>query len=185
MVVAVRHGQTDYNNKKGRDAELFRGNLDIPLNHEGQREARAAAAKIRMAVKLVVSDRMPRDFQTGAIIALEKNAAQIIDDRLAPIDIGVLSGKSVKELAPIVDWFFQHPDTAFPDGDTVGGWYARQKSAIFDYIAEDAGDPDAAIVLIVQGSTFRALPAMMQGDDWSLMEPTTERIRTGNMQWLS
>jgi broad specificity phosphatase PhoE len=186
MVVAIRHGQTDWNaTKGGGDVELYRGHSNISLNDQGRREALEAAHKIGLPVRMVVSDQMPRDFETAAIVAADRNAPHVIDDRLAPINIGLLSGKSVKEVADLVDWFFHHPDIPFPDGDAVGDWYERQKGAIFDYLDEDHGDRSSAIVLIVQGSTFRTLPAMMHDDDWSLIEPTTERVPTGDLKWLT
>lgn len=187
MVVAIRHGATNYNTVKGQpgEAELYRGNLDIPLNDEGRREALEAAHKIGLPVRFVVSDPMPRDFETGAIIAADRKAPHLIDERLAPVNIGLLSGKSVKEVADLVDWFFQHPDVPFPEGDAVGDWYERQKKAIFDYLDEDNGDKSSAIVIIVQGSTFRTLPAMMNDSDWSLIESTTERVPTGDLKWLT
>lgn len=185
MVVLVRHGRTEFNNKKGRDAELFRGNLDIPLNNEGQAEAKAAARSVSLPIRFVVSDSIPRDYQTAAIIAESKGAPHLVDPRLAPLDIGMLSGKSVRDVGATVDWFFQNPDVPLPDGESVGDWYTRQKAAILDYLEMDQGDKHSAIVLVVQGSTFRALPAMRSGDDWSLIEPTTERIRTGRIEWLN
>jgi len=186
LVVALRHGQTDHNaTKGGGEAELYRGNLDIPLNAQGEAEAREAAGKIGLPVRFVVSDRTPRDWQTGEIVARTLAAAHIIDDRLAPVDIGLLSGKSVKEVADVVDWFFQNPEVSFPDGESVRNWYKRQKDAIFEYVDVDDGDQRSAIVLIVQGSTFRSLPAMMHGDNWKLIESTTERVPTGDLEWIT
>lgn len=186
MVVAIRHGQTDLNaTKGGGEAELYRGHSNVPLNADGRREALEAAHKIGLPVRMVISDQMPRDFETGAIIADDQKAPHLVDDRLAPVNIGLLTGKSVKEVADVMDWFFHHPDVPFPEGDAVGDWYERQKKAIFDYLDEDNGDKSSAIVLIVQGSTFRTLPAMMHDDDWSLIESTTERVPTGDVQWLT
>lgn len=186
MVVCIRHGQTEYNaTKGGGESELYRGNLNIPLNDQGRREALEAAGKIGLPVKFVVSDSSPRDWETGEIIAHDRGAPHVIDDRLAPLDIGLLSGKSVKEVADLVDWFFRNPDAAFPEGDSVGEWYERQKDAIFEYIDVDDGDDRTAIVLICQGSTFRSLPAMANDDDWRLIEPTTERVPTGDLEWLT
>lgn len=186
MVVCVRHGQTDYNaSKGGGESELYRGNLDIPLNAQGRAEAKEAAGKIGLPVRFVVSGPDPRDGETGEIIAQAKHAPHLLDDRLVPLDIGLLSGKSTKEVADIVDWFFKNPDASFPNGESVGEWYSRQKKAIFEYLDEDDGDQSSAIVIICQGSTFRSLPAMMNGDDWSLIESTTERVPTGDVEWLT
>lgn len=186
MVVAIRHGQTDYNaTKGGGEAELYRGNLDIPLNPQGEREALEAAQKIGLPVKYVVSDGMPRDFQTGAIIAQDRQAAHIIDDRLRPWDIGLLSGKSKKEVMDLVDWFVQHPDIEPPGGEAFGDFYKRQKSAIYEYLHDDDGDQHTAIALVLQGSSFRSLAAMANDDDWALIESTTERVPTGDIEWLT
>lgn len=185
-MVAVRHGKTALNaSKGGGEAELYRGNLDVELTDQGRSEALEAAHKIGLPVRMVVSDQTPRDFETGAIIAQDRQAPQLIDNRLAPLDIGLLSGKSVKEVSDLVDWFFQHPDITFPEGESVGDFYKRQKAAIFDYLDEDDHDPNSAIVLIVQGSTFRSLAAMANDDDWSLIESTTERVPTGDIEWLT
>jgi len=186
VVVCVRHGQTDLNaTKGGGEAELYRGNLDVALNAAGQAEALEAAHKIGLPVKFVVSDSTPRDWQTGEIIARDRNAMHVIDERLAPLDIGLLSGKSVKEVADLVNWFFANRDVSFPDGEAVSEWYDRQKESIFDYLDVDDGDPETAIVIICQGSTFRSLAAMKHDDDFSLIEPTTERIPTGDIEWLT
>jgi broad specificity phosphatase PhoE len=186
LVVAIRHGQTDLNAAKGGgEAELYRGNLPVSLNAKGRAEALEAAHKIGLPVRFVVSDSAPRDWQTAEIIARDRRTKHVIDERLAPINIGLLSGKSVKEVADLVDWFFKNPDAIFPAGESTRNWYERQKDAIFEYVAVDDGDTHSAIVLICQGSTFRALPAMMHGDDWSLIESTTERVPTGDVEWIT
>ena len=184
--MCIRHGQTEYNaTKGGGEAELYRGNLDIPLNAQGRQEALEAAHKIGLPVKYVVSDSSPRDHETGEIVANDRNAPHVIDERMAPLNIGLLSGKSTKEVADLVDWFFKNPDVSFPEGESVGEWYERQKDAIFEYIDVDDGDDRAAIVIICQGSTFRSLAAMANDDDWSLIESTMERVPTGDLEWLT
>ncbi len=186
MVVAVRHGQTDLNAAKGGgEVEHYRGNLQISINADGEAEAREAAGKIGMPVKAVISDSMPRDFQTAAIIAQVTKAPHLLDERLAPWDIGLLSGKTKREVTDLVDFFVQNPDLEVPEGEAFGDFYKRQKSAILDYIEQDDGDPHGAIVIVLQGSSFRSVAAMANDDDWSLIESTTERVPTGDVEWLT
>jgi broad specificity phosphatase PhoE len=192
MVAIVRHGATDFNRGNGNHGllqeaaeERYRGNLPIPLNAQGRREAMNAAANIGMPVKMVVADdHYPRDLETAQIIAQHTGAPLVIDERMQPINIGDVSGKSKKATYKLVDWFFQHPDAVFPGGEAVGSFYQRQKSAILEYLDKDGGDPSGAIVIVGQGSTIRTLPAMLHNDDWSLIESTMERVGTGEIHWI-
>jgi broad specificity phosphatase PhoE len=88
MLVAVRHGQTDWN-VEGR----FQGHLDIPLNNAGFDQARALRSRLAVIrFDAVYSSPLQRALSTAQIIASDLPVS--IDSRLIEIHHGCWQGKT-------------------------------------------------------------------------------------------
>ena len=89
MLYVVRHGQTDWNNKK-----IIMGSRNIPLNKKGIEEA-YTLKKIVSGIRynLLLCSPLKRTIQTANIINEDKGINCIYDSRLMERCLGKLEGK--------------------------------------------------------------------------------------------
>lgn len=89
MIYLIRHGQTEYNQKK-----MFQGRKDIPLNELGQIQADSVALKLKdLKIDYLFSSPLTRAKQTAEAINKFHNNEIIIDERLVETDVGQMQGK--------------------------------------------------------------------------------------------
>lgn len=117
-LVVVRHGLTDWNVE-----ERLQGRLDIPLNEEGIRQARALCDSLRsFRFDAVYSSPLRRARQTAEIVA--GNCEIRYDRRLAEINHGVWQGITKPEIASRwpKEWSLWHNSPALytpDDGESL------------------------------------------------------------------
>lgn len=90
----VRHGQTDWN-----AAFKVQGQIDIPLNAQGEVQAKAAAEKFKdVDFAAVFSSDLVRAKRTAEIITLEKAIAVQTTKLIRERDFGVIEGSLLADL---------------------------------------------------------------------------------------
>lgn len=90
----LRHGVTDHNLRR-----LVMGQLDIPLNEQGRRQAESAALQIqRLDITTIVCSPLSRARETAEIVAAHLGLAVTVDDDLRERDWGAASGRPYREL---------------------------------------------------------------------------------------
>ena len=106
----IRHGQTDWNKRAA-----LQGQVDIPLNETGRKQAAAARSMLSdVTFDAVYTSPLCRAAET-AVLAGGVPAGQIIpDERIKEISFGVWEGKSTKELGEGIDAFFCDPPHYVP-----------------------------------------------------------------------
>ena len=93
MIYVVRHGSTDYNEKK-----ITMGSKDIPLNEKGREEAYKTALLLQEEnFDLIISSPLIRAIETAKIINEGRNNQIIVDDRLTERYLGELEGEPYPE----------------------------------------------------------------------------------------
>jgi broad specificity phosphatase PhoE len=169
----MRHEQTDWNAKGyGGDAEVLRGNLDIPLNAAGIADGHAKAEDLCAkypVVEVRCSPNYIRDKQTGQIVAQICGVPLNFTDQLDPYNPGSLSGKSVAAIEVILDMLIDMPLLPAPGGGDTYADFVNRFDAYFHSVYDPpphgegfGGDPSRAIVLIVHGMEMRALPYVVE-----------------------
>lgn len=90
----LRHGVTDHNLRR-----LVMGQLDIPLNPQGRRQAEAAAGLVAsLGVVSIVCSPLSRARETAEIVALRLGLAVTLVDALRERDWGEMSGRSYRDM---------------------------------------------------------------------------------------
>lgn len=160
----MRHGKTDWNAKGfGGEAEVLRGNIDIPLNAEGISEVHDAAQQMCQKYPVVEVRSTPnyiRDTMTRDIVAQVCGIPSTDAPQLDPWNVGDLSGKAVAAIEAIIGILMDFPLIPAPGGEAYGGWLDNF-DAYFHQCYEGegfGGDESRALVLIVHGNEERALP---------------------------
>ena len=173
MVICMRHEQTDWNAKdRGGEAEVLRGNVDIPLNAAGIADGHAKAEDICTkypVVEVRCSPNFLRDKQTAQIVADVCGVPLTMTDHLDPYDPGSLSGKSVEAIAVILDLLINIPFLAAPGGGDTYADFINRVDAYFHSVydppphGEGFGHDDSrALLLIYHGMEMRALPWIVE-----------------------
>ena len=89
MLYVIRHGQTDWNNKK-----ITMGRKDIPLNEEGIRQANVTRKIVdNYNIDLIICSPLERAKQTAEIVNKNKNIDIQFDERIIERCLGELEGK--------------------------------------------------------------------------------------------
>jgi glucosyl-3-phosphoglycerate phosphatase len=102
MLVAVRHGQTDWNVE-----ERFQGHLDIPLNSVGYRQAEALRSHLAgIRFDTAYSSPLRRALATAQIIS--SGVPVLVDTRLIEIHHGCWQGKTKRDIAERWPLEWQH-----------------------------------------------------------------------------
>ncbi|MBP5344180.1 MAG: histidine phosphatase family protein [Alphaproteobacteria bacterium] len=95
MIYIVRHGQTDWNL-----VPRIQGQLDIPLNEQGRREAVISAKQIAsLKIDQIISSDLSRAKETATIINDFISAPIHYDPRLREAVFGDLQGILVKDIS--------------------------------------------------------------------------------------
>ena len=89
MIYVVRHGHTNWNNKK-----ITMGRKDIPLNELGIEEAYNTSKMLEdCTFDLIICSPLKRAKQTASIINKNRNNKIIFDNRIMERNLGDLEGK--------------------------------------------------------------------------------------------
>lgn len=126
-LILVRHGETDWN-KAGR----FQGQIDIPLNENGRRQAAAARDFLKdIPIDRAWSSTLSRPTETAQII-LEAHPDVSLNqnDGLVEIGHGLWEGKLESEIkdgwSELLDTWKRAPETVqMPEGETIQDVWAR------------------------------------------------------------
>ncbi|MCS6855647.1 MAG: histidine phosphatase family protein [Elioraea sp.] len=146
--IFLRHGETEWNARG-----LSQGNVDVPLNERGWKQARAAAAALRgQGIATIVHSPLSRARDTAAVIAEALQLPLHEDPDLREAAFGVQEGQ------PNGAWFAHWIMGSFTPvgGESFSVLSARAVAAINRALARKP------LVLVVgHGAFFRAIRAAM------------------------
>jgi glucosyl-3-phosphoglycerate phosphatase len=172
-----RHGRTEWN-ARGR----FQGQLDPPLDDEGQaqaaRTAPALAAALRGEDTVLVSSDLQRAVDTAAALAPLLGVPVRIDERLREHGLGSWEGLTRDEVAEhlpdqYAEWLAGHPVPG-RGGEAQADVAARALAAVADL------PPASTAVLVTHGGTAGRLVEALLG-----LGPEHKRVfgPLGNCHW--
>lgn len=173
-LLLVRHGETDWN-KEGR----FQGQIDIPLNANGQVQARAARAFLApVAIQRAYSSSMARPRQTAEVI-LESHPGVPLTTTSGLMEIahgrweGCLEQDIAAEWPDLLDDWKRSPHTVtMPDGETLQQVWDRSL-ATWQTIVRGLDDGETALVVAhdaVNKTILCALLGLSPADIWTVKQ---------------
>ena len=164
MLILVRHGQTDANARG-----LLLGRADPPLNETGRRQARALAAALPRAAR-IVSSPLTRARHTAAVLAGAApgvtDAEDVeVDARWIEMDYGDLDGRPATALDER-SWrtWRQDPDFVPAGGESLAAVCTRVREACVE-LADDAARGDVVVVSHVSPIKAAVTWALGVGDE--------------------
>jgi broad specificity phosphatase PhoE len=128
-VILVRHGETALNKKASggaESAERIRGHVDVPLDAKGKKESAALGVEFANSgvVRVYTSD-LSRARVPALAIARAAHVPVIPTEKLRPWNLGILQGKEVKKVLPVMNKCIEHPETVIPDGESFNDFRLR------------------------------------------------------------
>lgn len=142
----VRHGETDWNR-----AQRLQGWTDVPLNAQGQAQARAAAQELAgERFDAIWSSTLVRARATAEALADPHGLALQLDKRLRERHLGELQGllkPEIERLHPELAQRMQQrrPDYAPPGGETLARFRARVEAWLADLVRAHGGHTVLAV----------------------------------------
>lgn len=155
----VRHGETE-----GNKDDVFRGDIDFPLDKDGQEQAQKLVKFFRRDRfgKIYGSDRK-RVIQTLEPLAKDKRMKIIKVNNLESLNTGDFSGlpKSDENLKRI-KWYNKHADIQIPGGESVQAFRDRV-DPMLESILKQAEEVGLPIVVGCHGSILKELYRWLYG----------------------
>jgi len=115
-IILVRHAETDWNREN-----RVQGSLDIPLNHEGTKQASEIAQSLsNLTIDYIFSSRLKRAYQTALEIARPHHLQVQLDERLNELSQGKWEGMIISEVEKyypeLYDRWMKNPSLVIPPG---------------------------------------------------------------------
>ena len=173
-LILVRHGETDWN-KAGR----FQGQIDIPLNENGRRQAAAARDFLKdIPIDRAWSSTLSRPTETAQIILEAHPDVPLTQiDGLVEIGHGLWEGKLESEIrdgwSELLDTWKRAPETVqMPEGETIQDVWARSVRSW----GEIAGElkPEETVLVVAHDAVNKTILCDLLGltpaDIWAVKQ---------------
>jgi probable phosphoglycerate mutase len=158
-IVLIRHGETAWNAER-----RLQGHLDIALNGEGQRQARALAVALAgEPIDLLVSSDLVRASQTAGALADVTGLPLQLDARLRERCYGGFEGLLYADIASrfpqaFAAWQGRDVDASLPpglnQGESFRQFYARVTSAV---LAWAHAHPGKTLAIVAHGGVLECI----------------------------
>ena len=173
-LILVRHGETDWN-KAGR----FQGQIDIPLNENGRRQAAAARDFLKdIPIDRAWSSTLSRPTETAQIILEAHPDVPLTQiDGLVEIGHGVWEGKLESEIredwSELLDTWKRAPETVqMPEGETIQDVWARSVRSWGEIAAELK--PEETVLVVAHDAVNKTILCDLLGltpaDIWAVKQ---------------
>lgn len=156
----LRHGDTDAN-----DADVFRGDIDYPLNKKGKEQAKELIPlfKGRKFSAAFVSTRT-RAKQTIAPLMRDKKMKATPEKDLESLDTGAMAGLPKNDAnLQVMKIYQENPKETIPGGEKVRTFRNRVDSALMSIIRKGEEAPYPTVVC-THGSVLKELSRLITGD---------------------
>jgi broad specificity phosphatase PhoE len=128
MLVAIRHGSTNFNATGGK--EKMRGWLPLPLDEKGIVEASKTARYLKNlnilnGNKTLYSSDLPRAIQTAEEIASTLGMKVEPKKELRDWNVGDFAGREVDKTLNLMNNYIDNPTKKIPGGESYKDYYTR------------------------------------------------------------
>ena len=160
-ILLTRHGQTEWNRE-----ERFRGQIDVPLNETGERQAQALALRLKgWPVTALYTGPLQRARRTGELCARALGLEPQVLPGLLDLDYGQWQGLTPAEVAArdpelYARWLDQPSSVRFPGGEGLVDLRDRAVAAVEEVAERHTG---GTIVLVAHMGVNKALLCGLMG----------------------
>jgi probable phosphoglycerate mutase len=164
-IILIRHGETAWNAER-----RLQGHLDIPLNAEGERQARLLATALAAEpIDLIVSSDLQRARQTAQAVATPRGMPLQVEPGLRERCYGGFEGLLYSEIeqrfpAEFAAWQARDVDAVLPSGKNCGETFRQFYTRCTDAILGLArSHPGQTIAMVAHGGVLECAYRMALG----------------------
>ena len=164
-ILLIRHGETDWNAEK-----RLQGHLDIGLNAEGLRQARALGrALLHESLDAIYASDLQRAKQTAQAIATPRGMTVQIDLALRERCYGAFEGLRHAEISErypqeFAAWRAREMDARYPDGKNVAETLREFSTRVLNAITGIAlNSSHKKIVIVTHGGVLECIYREVKG----------------------
>lgn len=158
-VYVLRHGLTELNKKK-----IVNGQIDEPLAPEGIKHAKEVSHSIPKSVQYIYTSPLLRARQTAEIINSKLQMPIYSQNQLTEIHMGILAGKSWKEMKTGEQLKKKHRSIKFNYRPYGGESAADVKKRVIKFLKEiNNKHDDYEVLIITHGGIIRLLHLLEHG----------------------
>ncbi|PSB40174.1 histidine phosphatase family protein, partial [Chamaesiphon polymorphus] len=170
----VRHGETDWNR-----AGKFQGQIDVPLNEFGRKQASLAAEFLKtIHIDFGFTSSMLRPKETAQIILQGRDITLVEDANLREIGHGLWEGKYEAEIKAEypgeLERWHTHPESVqMPEGENLQDVWERATAA-WQQILSQVGNESQTGIVVAHDATNKVLLCYLLGlglaDIWKIKQ---------------
>ena len=164
-LIVIRHGETDWNRR-----HCFQGQIDVPLNEVGHRQARRmaehlAALQADAPIDVLVASDLQRARATAEALGRQATLALQVEAAWREQSFGMLEGlevTTVQQQHPELwaQWLRHDPDYAVPGGESNAAFFARVQQALDSLVTAFSG---RRIAVVTHGGVLDMLWRRVHG----------------------
>lgn len=125
-LIIARHGETAFNESAMGDDQRIRGWRDLPLTAQGRKDAEELADKVSgMPIEEILSSDLIRAEDTAKMVAEQFGLPVVVTMKLRPWNLGLMTGKPVKEVTETMDKFVTNENIKVPSGESFRDFLER------------------------------------------------------------
>ena len=162
MLYIMRHGKTDWNERK-----KLQGRTDIPLNDVGRKMAAEAAQVYKnLPIDVCYCSPLARARQTAEIFLKDRDIPIIVDDRLIEMSFGIYEGteQSTRASGCPINTLFEEPEKykAVEGGESIEELFERTGDFLKN-VVEPQLEAGKNIVIIGHGAMNSGIICQVRG----------------------
>lgn len=118
------------------------------MDKRGQKEALEVAARLAPEQpRVVYASDLRRTKETGVTVARAAHAPVVFTDKLRPWNLGIMTGKEVSKVLPVMNKLVEHPDIPVPDGESFDEFRMRYLPFLKQQIEEARTHPTPTVLV--------------------------------------
>ena len=166
----IRHGHTEYNSSTGDSLDgRIRAYRDVPLDELGRRQAKEVAAKFKgIKIREIYTSDLSRASDTAKEIAKITGAPVKLTAALRPWDLGVMTGKQVRQCVKEMQRLQHEMDEPAKGGKSFREFYDRIKKTV-EWLKrrskEEGSKTGGYLVVVTHSRIMLSLPCVLSDGD--------------------
>jgi broad specificity phosphatase PhoE len=180
-LILVRHGHTRFNGGP-KSAKRLRGWIDIPLDEQGRREAKAASEWVAAnhKVEVVYTSDLIRARQLAAEMEKHTGAPTVVVANLRPWNVGELAGKRIADILGTLEVLKLNPHILAPGGESFGAFFARFGKQLAELL-ELAHQAPRSIVAVTHIRNLLTTPVLLRNGRTTEVPVDSAELETGTV----
>ena len=168
-LLLVEHGETEFSERPGHEDRIHGTKFDLPLIALGRQQAKKDGEKLnKYDIATLEHSPQLRSTQHAKIISDIIGVPAKKDDRLRPLDTGIMSGMTHEKAENWLRYYIENPHKKIPGSVSGQGiydkWYDGWSEALAEGLKLAEKTPGQGHVKVLHSSEIMTVRSVIQGD---------------------